>query len=281
MFSIIIPSWNNLAHLRLCVHSIRRNSACTHELLIHVNDGSDGTLDWVRAEGIRHTMSPDNIGICHAVNWVATQATQDYVVYMNDDMYCCPGWDRALVSRIGQMPSDLFMLSGTMIEPANSGNRCVVTRDFGRDVATFDESALLRESASLAREDWYGASWPPTLVHRQWWQKLGGYSSELSPGMSSDNDFSMKMWDAGCRVFVGVGDSLVYHFQQKTTAKVVKNDGRTQFLRKWGMTQSTFNRHYLRSGEPMEATRLALREPKRNGAWHRAMLKSRLKLALS
>ena len=85
-------------------------------------------------------------------------------------------------------------------------------------------------------------------MHRDWWFKVGGYSSELSPGMSSDNDFSMKLWHAGCRIFLGVGDSLVYHFQSKTTGKIVKNNGGRQFLNKWGMTQSTFDRYYLRRG---------------------------------
>ena len=55
--------------------------------------------------------------------------------------------------------------------------------------------------------------------------------------MSSDNDFSMKLWHAGCCVFLGVGDSLVYHFQCKSTGKVKKNDGGRQFLNKWGMRQ--------------------------------------------
>ena len=48
LFSILIPSWNNLAFLKLCVESIRKNSTYEHELLIHVNDGSDGTLEWVK-----------------------------------------------------------------------------------------------------------------------------------------------------------------------------------------------------------------------------------------
>jgi len=122
MFSIIIPTWNNLAYLQWVVESIRRNSTHEHQIIVHVNDGSDGTLAWVRNEGIEHTASPANIGICHAVNLAAARATRDYVVYMNDDMYCCPGWDDALARRIPQMPSDLFMLSGTMIEPRGNSN---------------------------------------------------------------------------------------------------------------------------------------------------------------
>jgi glycosyltransferase involved in cell wall biosynthesis len=279
MFSIIIPTWNNLPYIRLAVESLQRHSRYEHQIIVHVNDGSDGTLAWVREAGIEHTASRDNIGICHAVNLAAARSSQKYIVYMNDDMYCCPGWDEALARRIERIPSDLFMLSGTMIEPVASGNPCVVVRDFGRDAETFRPHELLAAAPELARTDWRGATWPPTLVHRDWWHKVGGYSSELSPGMSSDNDFSMKLWDAGCRIFVGAGDSLVYHFQQKSTGKVVKNDGRRQFLNKWGMTQSTFDRFYLRRGEAL-GDRLAVDEPTRTGALQRALLRSKLKRVL-
>ncbi|WJF92158.1 glycosyltransferase [Paraburkholderia bonniea] len=281
MFSIIIPTWNNLPYLQLVIESLRAHSTHQHQIIVHVNDGSDGTLDWVREQGLDHTASAQNIGICHAVNLAAAHATEDYVVYMNDDMYCCPGWDAALVRHLAQMPADgLFMLSGTMIEPVDSGNPCVVVSDFGRDAAQFQASKLIAAAPTLVRADWRGATWPPTLVRRDWWHKLGGYSSELSPGMSSDNDFSMKLWDAGCRVFLGVGDSLVYHFQQKSTGKIIKNDGRRQFLHKWGMTQATFDRFYLRRGQPV-AGMLVTPEPEQNSRWRRAMLKSRLKRMLS
>ncbi|HTJ92720.1 MAG TPA: glycosyltransferase [Pararobbsia sp.] len=281
MFSILIPTWNNLGHLKLVIESLRKHSAHDHQILVHVNDGSDGSLDWVRAQGIEHTASPANIGICHAVNLLAAKATREYIVYMNDDMYCCPGWDTALERRIAPMTDTLFLLSGTMIEPVDSGNPCVVVGDFGRDVETFDEARLVAQSASLVRADWRGATWPPTLVHRDWWFKTGGYSSELSPGMSSDNDFSMKLWDAGCRTFLGVGDSLVYHFQQKSTGKVVKNDGRRQFLHKWGLTQSTFDKYYLRRGQPVTNGNIVVGEPDDSSSYRRARLKSRFKRAFS
>ncbi|HEY1611540.1 MAG TPA: glycosyltransferase [Paraburkholderia sp.] len=280
MFSIIIPTWNNLPYLQLVIASLRRHSTHEHQIIVHVNDGSDGTLQWVREQGIEHTASPANIGICHAVNLAAARATRDYLVYMNDDMYCCPGWDEALARRIARMPSDLFMLSGTMIEPVDTGNPCVVVGDFGRDAAQFRADDLVAAAPKLARADWRGATWPPTLVHRDWWIKVGGYSSELSPGMSSDNDLSMKLWDAGCRTFVGVGDSLVYHFQQKSTGKIVKNNGRRQFLNKWGITQATFDRYYLRRGQVLAQTD-TVGEPQMNWRLKRALLKSRFKRAFS
>ena len=76
MFSILIPTWNNLALLQLCVRSIRENSAYDHQIIVHVNDGSDGTLEWVRAQGItahsfaaeyRHLSGGQRVGdACHA-----------------------------------------------------------------------------------------------------------------------------------------------------------------------------------------------------------------------
>ena len=256
MFSILIPTWNNLEYLRLCVRSIRQNSAHPHQIIVHVNDGSDGSRGWVMSEQLDATFSETNVGICWAVNEAAQLADHDLIVYMNDDMYCLPGWDTALLARAALMPRDRFMLSGTMVEPRASGNPCVVVADHGDTVASFREATLLAAAPGLKRSDWYGATWPPTLVHRKWWFMCGGYSTELSPGMSSDNDFSMKLWQAGCRHFIGVGDSLVYHFQCKSTGKVKKNDGRRQFLAKWGMTQSTFDRFYLRRGQPVVAQQL-------------------------
>ena len=278
MFSVIIPSWNNLALLQLCIRSIRENSAYAHQIIVHVNDGQDGTLDWVREQGITHTASPQNIGICLAVNEAAMHATQDYILYLNDDMYCCPGWDTALVKTLKQLDTDLFMLSGTMIEPRDTSNPCVIVRDYGSEAENFDEARLLAELPQLKKTDWYGATWPPTLVRRRWWHMVGGYSSEFSPGMSSDNDFSMKLWHAGCRVFLGVGDSLVYHFQCKSTGKVVKNNGGKQFLNKWGMRQSVFDRYYLRRGTPSRGVHLD--EPEDTGGLRWQLLRSRLKRAL-
>jgi hypothetical protein len=70
--------------------------------------------------------------------------------------------------------------------------------------------------------------------------------------MYSDPDLSMKMWHAGCRIFKGLGKSRVYHFQSRSTGRIKKNDGRTQFMKKWGIPASAFYKYYLKMGEPYE-----------------------------
>ncbi len=252
MFSIIIPTWNNLPFLQLAVDTIRRHSVHAHEILVHVNDGSDGTLAWVREQGLKHTASAANIGICYAVNQVARLATMPYLLYLNDDMAVLPGWDARLLQVAQQLEGRRFMLSSTMIEPGGANNRCTVAADFGRDPASFREADVIAALPSLKRSHWLGSTWPPTLLPTWMWAEVGGYSVEFSPGMSSDNDLAMKLWHAGCRTFIGLGDSFVYHFACVSTGRIVKNDGRLQFLHKWGISQRDFDRICLHRGDPVE-----------------------------
>jgi hypothetical protein len=249
MFSIVIPTWNNLAYIQLLVKSLRKNSKYNHQILIHVNDGSDGSLDWVREEGIEHTESQENIGICFAVNRAASLANQKYLVYMNDDMVVLPGWDVELLKYAESFGEERFMLSATMVEPRETGNKCVVVADFGQNAEQWNESLALSACHSLKRSNWLGSTWPPTLVPTWMWQEVGGYSTEFSPGMSSDNDFTMKLYHAGCRIFLGVGSSLVYHFACVSTGRIKKNNGRRQFLRKWSVTQRDFDEKVLHRAE--------------------------------
>lgn len=276
IFSIVIPTWNSLTLLQTCLESIQQNTVVPHEVIIHINEGIDGTLDWLLSQQYKYTHSEKNIGICRALNLAVKKSIAPYIVYLNDDMVVCPQWDSALLDVIQQLNTNSFMLSGTMIEPRETGNKCVIVSDYGASPETLNKTQLLSEYLQKDKTNWYGATWPPCVVHRQWWDKVGGYSEEFSPGMSSDNDFSMKMWQAGCRIFLGVGASRVYHFMSKSTGKIEKNNGRQQFLKKWGITQTTFDRHYLRRGQISGLWQLP--EPQKNLLYFFDYLRSKVKL---
>ena len=250
VLSILIPSWNNLPYLKLCIKSIQKHSQIPSQIIIHINDGKDGSLEWARENQIDHTHSQDNIGVCRALNAASTLAQGDYIVFLNDDMYVLPEWDTTLMSEIQSIGEESFFLSGTMIEPRNTGNPCVIHHDFGQNIEDFQEERLLKEYQSFDKNDWSGSSWPPNIVARKVWEDVGGYSVEFSPGMSSDPDFSMKLWEKGIRYFKGMGKSRVYHFQARSTQRIEKNNGRKQFLEKWGIPQSAFYKYYLRMGKP-------------------------------
>jgi glycosyltransferase involved in cell wall biosynthesis len=268
MFSILIPTWNNLEMLKCCIEAIRQNSTYPHEIILHINEGSDGTVEWANTvdagnpdnigKGVAYTLSAENIGICKAMNAAFSKATKNLIVYLNDDMYVLPNWDKFLLEEIQTIDNQHFMLSSTLIEPTPHGYPCMIYGDYGRDIPLFEKEKLLAEYQNFKMNDWYGASWPPFVVSREAWEKIGGFSEEFSPGMYSDPDFSMKLWQIGCRIFKGLGQSRVYHFQSRSTGRIQKNDGRRQFMQKWGLPASAFYKHYLRMGERYEGV---LKEP--------------------
>lgn len=250
VFTILIPSWNNLPYLQCVMASIQKNSTFAHEIIVHVNEGKDGTLEWVKSQGISYTHSEENVGVCYGFNAPASLATSDYLVLSDDDYYYAPGWDAALLEEVKKIDHPYFCVTGTIIEHSPTQYTSMIApHNFGKTVHEFDETAFLKAYASLPFRDWNGGNWYPLVIHRNMWSLIGGLSTEFTPGMGSDPDMMMKLWHAGVRYFKGVERSRVYHFVSRSTARVKKNDGNNQFLMKWGLSKSTFFDMYLRLGQ--------------------------------
>lgn len=247
LFSIVVPTWNNLCFLKLCVESIRKNSTYNHQIIVHVNNGSDGTLEWVKKEGLDYTHSEENVGVCLAMNMMRTKVRTDYILFLNDDMYVLPKWDEVIYDEIKSLPDNRFFLSATTIQPHTRG-ASVIVADYGDTIETFQEDKLLNEYMDYKVKDWMGATLPPNIVHRDIWDLVGGYSVEYSPGMYSDPDFTAKLWLCGIRFMKGLQASRVYHFETKSTTRIRKNCGQMQFLLKWGVTSSTFRKLFTYKG---------------------------------
>ena len=145
IFSIIIPSWNNLEMLQLCLQSIRKNSTYPHQIIVHINEGNDGTLQWIQQQSIDYTYSEQNVGVCYALNAAASLSHTNYILYLNDDMYVCPGWDKHLFDTIKQIGHNYFFLSATMIEPVAGNKAAIAPHPYGSSPQHFDEEKLLRE----------------------------------------------------------------------------------------------------------------------------------------
>jgi glycosyltransferase involved in cell wall biosynthesis len=251
VFSILIPSWNNLPYLKCCVESIRKNSRYPHQIIVHVNEGKDDTLEWVRSQKLSHTHSAENAGVCYGFNGPSALVKSDYIVLSDDDYYYAPDWDFYLLEEIKKLNHDYFCITGTMIEhsPTQYPTSIIAPHDFGKTVQEFNEQKFLSEYKNIPFHDWTGGNWYPLVLHKNIWNLIGGLSTEFTPGMASDPDMMMKLWHAGVRYYKGVNASRIYHFGSKSTARVKKNDGNKQFLLKWGLSKSTFFDFYLRLGQ--------------------------------
>ena len=260
MISIVIPTFNNLDYLKLCLKSLEKNSSFKHEIIIHINDGSDGTLNFIKTKNYKHTTSGDNIGLCSSINKAAKLVSNRYILYSHDDMYFCPNWDKVLLDEVKSLNHDNFYLSGTMIEPNSSHIVC----DFGIDLDSFKEDELLSKYKTINFYDHQGTHFAPHLVSKKMWDKVGGFSEEFNPGIGSDPDFNMKLWKEGVRIFKGLNNFKVYHFGSLTTRKkknFIQNRGDKTFLKKWGITTKFFKKHYLRSKTKYNGP---LKEPSRD-----------------
>ena len=247
MFSILIPSFNNLNYLKLCLKSIINNSIKNHEIIIHVNEGSDGTLEYVKQSNFKYTFSDKNVGLCTAINSASKLSSSKYILYSHDDMYFCPEWDLHLIKEINKIGHDSFYLSGTMIEP-NSGH---IKFNCGENLESFNEEKLLLNYSNLNFYDHQGTHFAPHLVSKEMWNSVGGFSEEFNPGIASDPDFNMKLWNKGVRIFKGINKFKVYHFGSITTRKkknFIQNRGDRMFLKKWGISTKFFKKYYLKSG---------------------------------
>ena len=146
MISITIPTFNNLNYLKFTIDSIKKNSVLNkYEILLHINEGSDGTLEYAKKNNMKFTFSEKNIGLCSSINKVSKISKYNYLLYSHDDMYFCPNWDKVLLDEIKSFSHDDFYLSGTMIEP-NSGH---IVCDFGVDLDTFKEDELLSKYKNI------------------------------------------------------------------------------------------------------------------------------------
>ena len=249
MFSILIPTYNNLEFLKVCINSIRKNSKFNHQIIVHVNEGTDGTLGYIKDSNLEYTFSDQNIGMPKALNKASKLSKNDFILISHDDFYYCPGWDEELMNNVNIINHKNFYLSSTMVGAGQ------VSFDAGQTIETFDEAKLLNNLEKIKTIDFQGTTKCPGLIHKEIWEKVGGWSEEFSPTGGDDTDFAMKLWAIDIRIFKGLGKSLAYHFGSITTRKKDKllftylgNRGNKIFLRKWGLTINFFEKFYLKSG---------------------------------
>jgi glycosyltransferase involved in cell wall biosynthesis len=262
MFSIIIPTFNNLPYLKFCISSIKKNSHFKHEIIPHINECNDETEKYLISENIKYTFTNYNAGICEGVNTAAKKATTNYILYAHDDFYFLPGWDNVLLKEIKNIPHNKFYLSGIMM------NNGPLKFDCGNTLDTFNEKKLLDNFQNINHYDFQGSTWAPHLIHKSLWDEVGGFSEEYFPGTGSDPDLNMKLWNKGVRIFKGINKFKVYHFGSIVTRKykdhptIVTESGSRGgkiFLLKWGVSINFFKRFILNSDKIYKSE---LSEPK-------------------
>ena len=259
MISICIPSYNSLEYLKILCKGIKKNTKYPYEILIHNNQSTDGTYDWLKSLGLyKDTLigfetSNLNLGFA-GVNSVLKCAKYPYTMIFNSDMYPLPGWDLAIVKQVEKFQTEgieKFTISSCLIEPQGSNPEYNIFYA-GHDAQTFNESLLLgtyikEKEKSLKKENTIQYS-HPILFPTEMLKEMNYLDENYFPGWSLDHDMAASAYRIGCRDFIMLGSSRVYHFISKTFTKLPNNvrsmHGQNIFQSKWHMSVDEFRNRF-------------------------------------
>jgi len=158
--TIIIPHYReprSNAALRICLDCIVANTTINYELLV------------ASAYDPERDLYP-------LFNAMVAQATAEYVLFLNSDMFLAPDWAAPFME--ARTPDTIF--AGVLVEPGAIGvNDRNVTRDFGMTPERFrrDEFEAYAASGDTVPA---GYGWTmPSLHHRDTFLSLGGFDTHL------------------------------------------------------------------------------------------------------
>ncbi len=97
--SIIIPHWNGLEHLDVCLSSLRSQTLTDHEVILVDNGSTDGSQEFVRTRfpEVRLLELGKNRGFTGACNAGYAASDGEFIFLLNNDTEADSGWLAAVV----------------------------------------------------------------------------------------------------------------------------------------------------------------------------------------
>ena len=247
MISLIIPSYNNLRHLKNAYESVRKYYEDVE--LVLIDDGSeDGTIEWLESlnddnlifwreeERKGHTILYDKGIGC---------ASREIIGILHADMYIGPSYIENLLKHLERGK----VVCATRVEPPlHPAGKEKIIQDFGLDFDSLDMDKFyefcLQEQKSSSNQTSRGM-FAPWVLYKEDFQAIGGHDEGFAPFPYEDSDIFQRWILAGYEL-VQSRDSLVYHLTcrgHRWNKEVGKNDdefktfeenARKYYLKKWG-----------------------------------------------
>lgn len=244
MISYIIPSHNNLRHLKNVYESIQRNSP-EAEIIILDDVSSDGTWEWIQEKDVIRYRSEQRVGHTILYDKGVELATNDIVGILHADMIIAPNYTQNILKHLKRGT----VVCGTRIEPPlhPQGNEKII-QDFGMDFDTLDIDGF--ENFSLQHQRTYQDStthgmFAPWVIFKEDFQRIGGHDPLFAPFPYEDSDIFQRWILAGYKL-IQSRDAFVYHLTcrgHRWTDKIGEDDdyfskmekrARWNYIRKWG-----------------------------------------------
>lgn len=249
MISFIIPSYNNLNHLKNLYSSIKRNEPDV-EIIIIDDASTDGTSEWVRElqktdDELITFRSDTRVG--HTILYDAgiELATNEIVGILHADMIVGPNYVRNILKHLKKG----IVVCGTRIEPPlHPAGKEKIIRDFGMNFNTLDilsfESFCIKQQ-SIDKDNTTKGMFAPWVLYKEDFQSIGGHDPLFAPFPYEDSDIFQRWLLAGYEL-IQSRDAFVYHLtcrghrwteqigKDDEYFKEVSNKAAKNYIRKWG-----------------------------------------------
>jgi glycosyltransferase involved in cell wall biosynthesis len=244
MISFIIPSYNNLQHLKNVYASIQKHAPKAEVILI--DDGSnDGTWDWIQQQDCIKYKSEKRVGHTILYDKGIEMATNDIVGILHADMVIGPNYVENLLKHL--KPGKI--VCGTRIEPPlHPEGKEKIIRDFGMDFDTLDIEEFEKFTLEVQNEfkdQTTRGMFAPWILYKKDFQAIGGHDSLFAPFPYEDSDIFQRWILAGYEL-IQSRDAFVYHLtcrghrwneqigKDDDYYKIVSQRSSRNYLRKWG-----------------------------------------------
>lgn len=251
MISIIIPSHNNLKHLKNAYTSIRKHAPEIEVILL--DDGStDGTWDWILelAEARQHRevksyLSKERLGHTILYDIGIKMATSEIVGILHADMIIGPNYVENMLKHLKRGT----VVAGTRVEPPlhPAGNEKII-QNFGLDfddldVTAFEEFCVKQQA--INKDETSKGMFAPWIIYKEDFLAMGGHDHIFAPFPYEDSDI-FERWILSGYNLIQSRDAFVYHLTcrgHRYTEQIGVDDdyykkasqkAAREYLRKWG-----------------------------------------------
>jgi glycosyltransferase involved in cell wall biosynthesis len=244
MISFIIPSYNNIKHLKNVYTSIRKHEPEAEIILL--DDGStDGTWEWIQEQDVIKYRSEDRVGHTILYDKGIELATNEIVGILHADMIIGSNYSKNLLKHL--KPGTV--VCATRIEPPlHPEGKEKIIKDFGLDFDTLnidDFEKYVLEAQEEFKDQTTKGMFAPWILYKKDFQAIGGHDPLFAPFPYEDSDIFQRWILAGYEL-IQSRDAFVYHLtcrghrwndqigKDDDYYKIVSQRASRNYLRKWG-----------------------------------------------
>jgi O-antigen biosynthesis protein len=246
MLSLIIPTYRNPEYLDICLKSAIENQVNPNEIIVAVDgfiEESAHILEKYKSD-IKILDLGENRGMQTALNLAVYNATNEFLVIINDDNILSKDWDKLILEKA----QDSFVFTINQIEPTGPGIFKFPVKDLGKHPRDFKYEEFLQYELTLRNDKLtLDGGIFPFVISKKDYMIVGGFDTMYQSPFICDWDFFLKLDLNGIK-FYRMNNLHFYHFGSAATKNgkegaqfaATEHPAAEIFMYKWGIAPQLF-----------------------------------------